>query len=114
MFKTELVQTTQHGDGVGCLNEVGYRCLFELGPVSLLVTLTLPLLDFGLEDLGFVVRRRVREFGEDTASVKELGVEVLGGFVAAADDEDFGGDVSGGGRLGCFDLGEQLIEDPEK
>jgi hypothetical protein len=86
----------------------------ELCPVALLVTSTLSLLDFGLENLCLVVGSWFCELGEDVAGVEELGVEVLGRFVAAADDEDFGGDVSTRRWLGCLDLGEELVEDPEE
>lgn len=39
---------------------------------------------------------------------------MLRGFEAATDDENFGGDVTGRRRLCGFDLGEQLVEDPEQ
>ena len=46
--------------------------------------------------------------------VEELGVNALRGLEATADDENFGGDVTRGGRLGCFDGVEELLEHPQK
>jgi hypothetical protein len=58
--------------------------------ISLLVTLSLPLLDLWVEHLGLVVGRCLGQIFEDRTGVKQARVDALRGFEAAAHDEDFG------------------------
>jgi hypothetical protein len=78
--------------------------------VKLRLAFPLPLLQLGFEDFSLVVWCGVGEFGEDAAGVEELGIEVLRGFVAAADDENFRRNISRRWWLRSFNLGEELVE----
>lgn len=48
------------------------------------------------------------------AGIEEFRVDFGGGLVATADDEDFGGYVSGTGGFGGLDFVEELVEYPEQ
>jgi len=84
----------------------------ELCPVALLVTITLPLFLLWVEDLGLHVGSLFLDFGKSVVGVEESRIQVLGCLVATAYVESLGGDVTGRGRLGLFDLLEELFEDP--
>lgn len=114
LIERELVYSTQNSNRVSCLDEVADGHFFELRPISLFITVTLPLLLFRFEHLRFVVRGRICQFGKDSFGIKELRVKMFRCFVSTADDENLGRNVSGGRWLGCFNFGEQLIEHPEE
>ncbi|EPE02974.1 hypothetical protein F503_08851 [Ophiostoma piceae UAMH 11346] len=114
LVKVELVVLAQHGDGIRGLDELARGHLLVQEIVALLVTVTLALLDLGVENTGLVVGRRVGEFGKDGLGVEEAGIDALRGLEAAAHDEDFGRHVARRRRLGGLDLGEQLVEHPHE
>jgi hypothetical protein len=114
LLEAEFVVTTKDRDGVDGVDELCHWDLFVLSPVSLLVTVTLTLLLFGVEDLCFVVGSRVLELCEDVLRVEELRVNVLWSLVTAANNENFGGNISRRRRLGSLNGGEKLLENPQK
>jgi hypothetical protein len=113
-LEAEFVVGAKDSDRVCSVDELGRLDFFELGVVSFFVTITLTLLHFGVEDLGFVVRSWGGEFGENIFGVKELGIEALRGLVATANDENFGRHVTGRRRLGSLNRCEELLEHPQQ
>lgn len=121
---------SEHSNRVHTANKLHHSALLVQHEISILVSVAVATLLFGLEDVeggrgervlggngsgegsdgggGRVVVR------EDVFGVEKLGVDLGGSEVTLADDEDLGGDVTRGRGLGGLDLGEELVENPEE
>ncbi len=82
--------------------------------ISILITISLPLLDFRIVHLCLIIRGGVCQILKDGAGIEQARVEALRSLEAPAYDENFGRDVSGGGGLRRVDFGEQLVENPQQ
>ena len=54
------------------------------------------------------------DVGEDMFGAQQFRIDLGRRQISRTDDEDLGRDVTRRRRLGGFDLGEELVEDPEK
>lgn len=122
IFECNLVVRPEECDRVSTLDELCRPGVLVEGVVAVRVSVTLATLLVRLEDVGLRIlhdRRRVHGGGrsellEDVLRVEKLGIDMLGSEEVAAHDEDLRGDVARGGRLRRFDLGEELVEDPDE
>lgn len=126
-YERDLVVRAEEGDRVEGSYEVGGWARLEECVVAVCVTITMPPLLTGLENVGCGGgedgdwdaggrgggdrgRRKGGNVFEDVFGIEELGVDVLGGKESGADYEDFCGDVTmNGWMLGCTRRGSSRM-----